>query len=1170
MLIYFISKKNKNNDNSKKETFINKLIEIYFNNCKDIFDYINEKKLMKKFIIKSNISKLEIYNFFYNIFTSKQRESLNIENIEKLYKEKYGIKNTSNIENSSSGIKTRANSSISSEIKFEFNNHKEEKHISSEKVSKKLNKENIIVGFNHDNKNKKNLEIKMDINEIIQMNEKELIKENDIEINKNINVNFEEMKKFDLKLIIKNKDIPIVHYNKIIKDKQSDLIKLFANPKTNFFWKTFIFSLKDMIFNNKNFIKASKSFKMFSRDSILEKSSPEEDNLYLNYPTKVKNFICNDYYRPFLKPDTKFFERDMLKITHNYIPQKIFEKIKNKNSFNKISFIKYFPINFEKDESQGIICENISYRGSILGKIYLKKYFFAFISDYTTNQNILDKSQRDPLFFIYSFQDISKHVNVKLKTIFIYYRDIQEIIIRRFFLKRIGYEIFLKDGRSYLFNFYNLENFNKFKSLIEKKEVYIINDPVKVFEKKEYKNKFKKGEISNFQYLLLINKFSSRTYNDINQYVIFPLLYIDLKNNKKRDLSKVVCLNKEGKYSQMNKYKDNYKIQGYYFNNHYSSSAYTLYYLIRLIPYTHLLIDFQSFKFDNPERMFSNYNRFSSGIMGSSENRELIPELFHNYEICLNLNYNNIGKFNFSNVLINNFVSNKYKTSIEFIINNRKSLEQTNIVPWINNIFGYNQINISKGVMNLFPTSSYEQLFDDEIPKIIEKNKDKSDFEIYKIIRIKLAVLDIGITPIQMFKSSHPEKNLGNNNHINIEGRTNSINLKNSDFNINTDIKSVINNNSQKEKKLNDKEKKVKDSFSSIEKFIKTQNSSQYKLSINNETMNLFFIYKNKIIIHNIFKTTKSDPFKKIKYPIVLNLSNNLISLELNFFDSSRNIICELMPGFYCICRNENKTLKFISNYNNECNISFLWVNIITAIESLNSTIITTNLGSNYICKIFFGDEEGFLGLIEFKYEYIFKSNEIKFKTINILQKIKIHENCINVIFHKEKLNIILSSSLNGDIAINNAYSLEILNIIKIGTKYLINDIKISLYDLLYVRCYNYQNKNYYLKCFTLNGLKVTKLKSKTKITNFLINNYINVFYENKCVDIFCLYDLKNLIRTYNAKDNLTEKRNDKEENQKAKIESYKIIHCLYCIKITTIIDIYDNNCLQLENFDLI
>ena len=314
----------------------------------------------------------------------------------------------------------------------------------------------------------------------------------------------------------------------------------------------------------------------------------------------------------------------------------------------------------------------------------------------------------------------------------------------------------------------------------------------------------------------------------------------------------------------------------------------------------------------------------------------------------------------------------------------------------------------------------------------------------------------------------------------------------------------------------------------------------------------------------------KSDALPKIKYPIALALPSRLINLELNFYEGpSRNIICELMPGFYCICRNENKTLSFI-NFTQEYNNSFLWSSVITSIEPKNKNVSTKFLGIEYNCQIFFGDEEGFLGVLEYSYDYIFKNSEIKFKDINILKKAKIHENCVNNILYKERLNVIISSSLNGDIAINNAYSLEILNIIKIGTKYLINDIKISLYDLLYVRCYNYQNKNYYLKCFTLTGLKVTKLKSKTKITNFLINNYINVFYENKCVDIFCLYNLKNLIRTYNAKDNLTEKRNDKEENQKAKIESYKIIHCLYCIKITTIIDIYDNNCLQLENFNLI
>ena len=91
------------------------------------------------------------------------------------------------------------------------------------------------------------------------------------------------------------------------------------------------------------------------------------------------------------------------------------------------------------------------------------------------------------------------------------------------------------------------------------------------------------------------------------------------------------------------------------------------------------------------------------------------------------------------------------------------------------------------------------------------------------------------------------------------------------------------------------------------------------------------------------------------------------------------------MPGYYCLCRNKDKTLKFI-NFNKVCNISFLWLNIITAIEPLKNSIITTNLGSDYIWKIIFGDEEGFLGLIEFRYEYILSNSEIKFKAIKMLQ----------------------------------------------------------------------------------------------------------------------------------------------------------------------------------------
>ena len=1163
-LIYFMSLKKKYNSsdkNSKKYSLINELFETFFNNTFKLFEYINKNKLAKKFILKTNIPKLDLYVLLYNNFTSKDFKKIDLTHFEKLYDENvYKIENTNKKESVNNIKEKKSNTSLINDIKDEKNKMKEEMKLNSKDISKIKGKseKNLII-----NNNLLDIDKKFDeTNEIKSISSRDEIKDNSSE---NININnITEKKKWDLHSSLKKKNIPLIYYKKLISGKKDFSTKLLVNPKAEFFWKIFIYSLRDMIFYNKNFIKLSKSFEVFSRYYNVEKNSSEEDAFYLNYPTKIKNFICNDYYRPFLKPDIKFFNRDIIKISNKYISSKKFEKIRNKMDFTKIKFISYIPINHgDKNESHEIMCENISYRGSIFGKFYLKSSFLVFKDD---QFNILEKSRIDPMFFIYSFQDITNKVKLKTKTIFFYYNDIQEVFIRRFFLKRLGYEIFLKDGRSYLFNFFNFDNFNKFNELLTKKGVTIINDPVKTFEKKDYKTKFKKGEISNFQYLLLLNKYSTRTYNDINQYLVFPLIYMDLERDIKRDLSKAVCLNKEEKFLEKNKFIDNFEILNYYFNNHYSTSAYVLYYLVRLIPYTYMQILFQSTKFDVPERIFNNYNSFASGILGSSENRELIPELFHNFELCLNLNHNHMGKLSFSNDLINNFNSNRYKTSIEFIINHRKILENTNIVPWINNIFGYNQINDSKELMNIFPLSSYEQFFDVNVKKTKEKLNIDKDFDLYQQVRLQLAILDIGITPAQLFKSAHPEKNMMNNNNdidiilreslVTIDSRTTFINV-----NINNDINNNIHLNEKKEK---ENEKKLSEYFYPIKKYIAKASSKKYKLFLDNKTMNLFFIYNNKITIHNIINTTKGDAFPKLDYPINISLSNSLINLELNFYDYSRNIICELMPGFYCICRNEDKTLKFI-NFNQQYNFSFLWINAITAVEPFESTMETKFYYNDYIWQIFFGDAEGFLCLLGFVYNYIFKNSEIKVVKAKVLKKIKIHENCINNILYYERLNIVISSSMNGDIAINNAYSLEIINMIKIGNKFLINNIKVSSYDLLYIGCYNIDKKNYYVKCYTLNGIKVTKMKTKNRIVNFFINDYINVIYENNKIDKFCIYDFKSSTQVDESDGLFKHGLYNEKPKEKYIVKKEKVLHCIYCKKVNRIIKINDNNILGLE-----
>ena len=169
--------------------------------------------------------------------------------------------------------------------------------------------------------------------------------------------------------------------------------------------------------------------------------------------------------------------------------------------------------------------------------------------------------------------------------------------------------------------------------------------------------------------------------------------------------------------------------------------------------------------------------------------------------------------------------------------------------------------------MNIFPLYSYEQFsdFDKEINEIKENCKDKENsyIEIYNQTRGKLAILDLGISPVQLFKSAHPERpKLNNNNSM--------IDLNSSIKNSSKNLRSILNlsNNSytdesgQKkkiDKKLEkkNKEKKINELFIPIKQFISLNKSQKYKIELNNKTMSLFFIFKKKIIIYNILNNTK-------------------------------------------------------------------------------------------------------------------------------------------------------------------------------------------------------------------------------------------------------------------------------------------------------------------------
>ena len=99
------------------------------------------------------------------------------------------------------------------------------------------------------------------------------------------------------------------------------------------------------------------------------------------------------------------------------------------------------------------------------------------------------------------------------------------------------------------------------------------------------------GTLSNFDYLMLLNKYSGRTYNDMNQYYVFPWVLQDYKSlsidlskpQSYRDLEKPIgALNPERLASYIEKYKMNPTDERCLYRSHYSTSLFIFFYLIRL------------------------------------------------------------------------------------------------------------------------------------------------------------------------------------------------------------------------------------------------------------------------------------------------------------------------------------------------------------------------------------------------------------------------------------------------------------------------------------------------------------------------------------------------------------------------------------------------------------
>ena len=270
------------------------------------------------------------------------------------------------------------------------------------------------------------------------------------------------------------------------------------------------------------------------------------------------------------------------------------------------------------------------------------------------------------------------------------------------------------------------------------------------------------SKISNFDYIMLLNLLSGRTYSDLSQYPVFPWILsnfstkeLSLENPLNyRDLSRPIgAINEEKAAKAKEKYKytsEEKLFPGFHHGSHYSSQTLVIYYMIRILPFSKFALNLQGGKFDLSDRLFHSIEE-SWLLTETLDVKELIPELFFLPESLLNLNEFDFGKTQNSAKVHDLLLPLWCRQEPRFFCNfMRKSAESVNtsssIHKWIDLIFGARQTGkLAIEALNMYFFLTYEGV---KIEKLGEKERNG----------LLDQINEYGQTPKQLFSALHVEK----------------------------------------------------------------------------------------------------------------------------------------------------------------------------------------------------------------------------------------------------------------------------------------------------------------------------------------------------------------------------------------------------------------------------
>ncbi|KAF3705764.1 Neurobeachin Lysosomal-trafficking regulator 2 Protein BCL8B [Channa argus] len=389
----------------------------------------------------------------------------------------------------------------------------------------------------------------------------------------------------------------------------------------------------------------------------------------------------------------------------------------------------------------------------------------------TTTEIYFEVDEEDPAFKKTDAKVLAYSEGLHGKWMF---SEIRAVFSRRYLLQNTGLEVFMANRTSVMFNFpdqatvkrvvYSLPRVGVGTSygLPQARRISLAT-PRQLFKSSNMTQRWQRREISNFEYLMFLNTIAGRTYNDLNQYPVFPWVLTNYDSEELdltlpgnfRDLSKPIgALNPKRAAFYAERYEtwDDDSTPSHHYTTLYSTAHSTLMWMLRIEPFTTFFLNANDNKFDHPDRGFSGIGRsWRNCQRDTADVKELIPEFYYLPELFVNSNEYELGVRDDGVPVCDVELPAWAKKPEDFVRINRMALESEfvscQLHQWIDLIFGYKQRGPEAvRALNVFNFLSYEGAV----------NLDNLDGAPREMIETQIQVC--GQIPSQLLIEPHPPR----------------------------------------------------------------------------------------------------------------------------------------------------------------------------------------------------------------------------------------------------------------------------------------------------------------------------------------------------------------------------------------------------------------------------